>query len=576
MKTTTHVSRTRPLSHRTAFLSLVVAGSCLMTTHASAQSTGFVLLKPTPGGIDSRPNITSITETQGQGLRIEWFGFEGPYQVERTGALNGSAWTNIGPSTSGNSVTVPKHGAAGFHRVKGGAPRYQGAGACADCHDSVHASWSKTPHANAYQTLKNVNQHNNPECIVCHAVGVGVPSGFISESATPQFANVQCESCHGPAGNHMDSGDPPALYPIVTRSSMLCGGCHNGFHHPTYDEWTSSPHSAVIQDLVADFTSTNRTTAVGRMSSCGACHSGAVRLEMVGAYNSRTGNARTNVAWPSGAEAVSTPVGCVVCHDVHQMHKYTNVLTGVVYTNSLRNPLTSTNFFSYNTGTNFASQYNPNVSICAQCHNARGATVTSSSRAPHYSPQYNIFMGSIGITATPAPPQGAHRTNPRQCAGCHTHGHGETNPTPGSPAYTGHAFRATVQACAVCHTDTTGAKSPTNLLFTTQSELSSMISTTKNLLDLWASTKNTNSWASKYEARGWEYTVPGDLSNPSHSPSITGPITAEQAQIPQGIKDARFNLYLVSQDKSLGIHNAPYTKYLLSVAQQRVNVELAK
>ena len=103
-----------------------------------------------------------------------------------------------------------------------------------------------------------------------------------------------------------------------------------------------------------------------------------------------------------------------------------------------------------------------------------------------------------------------------------------------------------------------------------------MISTTKNLLDLWASTKNTNSWASKYEARGWEYTVPGDLSNPSHSPSITGPITAEQAQIPQGIKDARFNLYLVSQDKSLGIHNAPYTKYLLSVAQQRVNVELAK
>lgn len=103
-----------------------------------------------------------------------------------------------------------------------------------------------------------------------------------------------------------------------------------------------------------------------------------------------------------------------------------------------------------------------------------------------------------------------------------------------------------------------------------------MMTTTKNLLDLWASTKNTNSWASKYEDRGWEYTSPGELSNPSGSSSITGPTSGEQAQIPQAIKDARFNLYLVSRDKSRGIHNAPYIRHLLQVAQDRVNEELAK
>jgi sulfur relay (sulfurtransferase) complex TusBCD TusD component (DsrE family) len=400
-----------------------------------------------------------------------------------------------------------------------------------------------------------------------------VPSGFVSEAATPQFINVQCENCHGPAGTHVGSGDPPTVFPIKTRSPILCGGCHNGFHHPTYDEWTSSPHSAVVEALAGAFSSTNRTTAIGRMTTCGACHSGATRLAMLAAYSSAN---RTNVAWPSGFDATNTPISCIVCHDPHRVRTYTNVLTGVLYTNQLRHPLTSTNLFSYNTSLPFASNYNASVNICAQCHNARGASVTSSSRAPHYSPQYNVFLGVIGVTTNSTPPQGAHRNNPRQCAGCHTHRHNEVNPDPSNPAYTGHAFRPSIESCAACHTETIGPNSPTNRLFTTQAEISATIATTKNLLDLWATTKNTNAWAPTYEALGWEYTNPGELSNPSGSTSIVGPNSTEQGQIPQGIKDARFNLYLIAHDQSLGIHNAPYTRYLLQVAQQKVNVELAQ
>lgn len=573
--------KTNPYPHshpksppRNAIFRVILLGCCLAAFTARGQSPGFQLIKPTPGGIDPHPYITSMTETQGS-LRIEWFGFQGPYQVERNGALNGSAWTNIGAATDGNSATVPKgNGGAAFHRIKGGLPPYQGDSTCAECHSATHSTWSQTPHARAYQTLVNIGQQDNPQCIACHTVGAGVPSGFISSSTTPHFANVQCENCHGPAGNHV-AEDPPVAYPLVLKNSMLCGGCHNGFHHPTYDEWTSSPHHAVVEELAEEFMDTNRVTAVNRMSSCGACHSGAVRLAMLSAA-ARSGNARTNVAWPTGEEAAHTPVSCMVCHNVHQVTRRTNVLNLALYTNSLRNPISSTNVFSYSTGTNFASQYNPNVSVCGQCHNARGATVGSSGRPPHYSPQYNVFLGVIGVTGAGTAPQGAHKNNPLQCAGCHTHGHGEANPSPEDPAYTGHAFRATPQACAVCHTDTSGPMSPTNLIFSTQAEITAMMTTTKNLLNLWATTKNTNSWASKYEARGWEYTTPGELSNPSGSSSITGPASAEQAQIPQGIKDARFNLYLVSRDKSRGIHNAPYIRHLLQVAQDRVNEELAK
>ena len=41
-------------------------------------------------------------------------------------------------------------------------------------------------------------------------------------------------------------------------------------------------------------------------------------------------------------------------------------------------------------------------------------------------------------------------------------------------------------------------------------------------------------------------------------------------------KDARFNLYLIEHDASKGVHNAPYARYLLSVAQDKVNAELRK
>jgi hypothetical protein len=68
-----------------------------------------------------------------------------------------------------------------------------------------------------------------------------------------------------------------------------------------------------------------------------------------------------------------------------------------------------------------------------------------------------------------------------------------------------------------------------------------------------------------------EYSSFGPLSNPSGSASIVGPITAEQAQIPQGIKDARVALYLIEHDASTGIHRPPYACYLFKISEQQVS-----
>lgn len=527
-----------------------------------------------PGGLDVRPRITSVVRSNE--VLLKWLGVQGPYQVQQSSSLNGGAWTDVGPPVVGSEAKITTKDPNAFFRIAGAHPQFQGNDACFECHGDILNGWAKTAHGRAFDTLKKVKQENNPQCVVCHTVGAGMPSGFISEAATPQFLNVQCENCHGPAGDHLASGETPTVFPIVYRSSTLCGGCHNGFHHPTHDEWKSSPHSAVVPELAEEFDVPDRAASVARMNTCGACHSGAVRLAMLSAYRANTGANRTNVVWPSGKDAAETPVACMVCHEVHGANTFTNVINGEVYTRQLRNPLTSTNVFSYNTGTNFAANYNPAVSVCGQCHNARGASIGGTSRPPHYSPQYNVYLGIIGVTGDTPAPQGAHRNNPNQCAGCHTHGHESGTPSPNNPVYTGHAFRATIAACQVCHTNSVGTLSATNLLFTTQAEISGMISDTKNLLDLWATSKNTNAWAAKYEKRGWEFTTPGELSNPSGSPTIVGPTSAEQAQIPQGIKEARFNLYLVNRDKSRGIHNAPYVRHLLKVSQQKVQALLSQ
>ncbi len=565
---------------------LILGAATLWATSLQAQGS-FKLIKPTEGGIIVSPVITNVTD--GESVVVKWLGLTPPYTVQRKSAVNGGTWENVAGPTSDTTATVAKQGETGFFRVLGGDPSYVGSDACAECHNvapqQTHSGWMDTAHATAFDTLKKIGQDKNSSCLPCHTVGYNA-GGYVDIGTTPHLTGVQCENCHGPGGAHVDwasgSALPPKILPITTPSAMLCGGCHNGFHHPTYDEWKTAGHAEVIASVASGFMNTNIVSAQGRMSSCGSCHSGAVRFQMENAYNKFTGNARTNVAWPTGIEAAETSVTCVTCHDTHNKHVYTNVITGLVYTNQLRHPLTSTNSFSYNTSATFASQFNPETSLCANCHNARGASVTGNGRAPHHSPQHNIMMGNIGVTDSVTPTQGAHWKNPLQCVGCHTHGHNQASPTPGDPAYTGHGFRWTVQACQECHKSPTGPLSATNLLSVTQVEVKGLIAQTKSLLDVWATTKNTNSWATLYGALGWEYATPGQLSNPTGSSSIKGPAdgsggtTNMQAQIPLAIREARYNLYLIEHDGSKGIHNAPYARYLLQVAQRKVNAELAK
>ena len=82
--------------------------------------------------------------------------------------------------------------------------KYEGSKSCyKSCHEYEYERWSEKEHAHAYETLEKVGSQFDPECVVCHVVGMEYESGFISEEKSGEdFRNVGCESCHGPGSEH--------------------------------------------------------------------------------------------------------------------------------------------------------------------------------------------------------------------------------------------------------------------------------------------------------------------------------------------------------------------------------------
>lgn len=527
------------------------------------------ILHPWPGGVDPRPAITSVADDSASDkLLLRWSGLSGPYRVQRSDGV-GAPWTNVGDATSDNSASVPASGEGmGIFRIQGAQPDYVGQSVCRGCHPKAHDGWAETVHRGALDTLKAIGQAGNKNCLPCHSVGYGLPGGFVSEATTPRLAGVQCENCHGPAANHIsDPGDLKAR-PVVSLAGTLCGGCHNGFHHPTFDEWLTAGHAAVNADFTGatGFLNTNRVAAVSRMRACGACHGGAVRMAMLEGAESTPPVDLPSM--PSGDVAAKTGITCSVCHTAHEKTEY-----GA----QLRNPTYSTNFFSYYTATNtnFTLQYNENVQICAQCHNQRGAVWSGTGRPPHHSPQYNVLIGNIGDAAIAgidlsALPQSSHREVAKQCTHCHTHGHQSATPSEDDPVYTGHSFKPLAENCVPCHT----AEEAEVFVGFRQRNTKAAIAEVKTLLDKWGETKSPDPLKAKYGKTAWEYSSVGQISRPPGTPAVATPAANEQSLIPDEIKKARHLIYMIEHDGSYGVHNARFSTAVLDQAKKLVNGKL--
>ncbi|MEI6515213.1 MAG: thrombospondin type 3 repeat-containing protein [bacterium] len=334
-----------------------------------------------------------------------------------------------------------------------------GEGMCITCHNGPDSnykmdSWAQTAHATAFKRkINGLEGSFSSSCASCHVVGydatasatnggfddimkqfgwtwptnltgaallanpMGATNNWDSMPALLQNkANIQCESCHGPADRHLRKQDSNAIG--LSISAGNCGSCHDKMtHHVKNYEWNQSFHGSGIHTYYRPFTyytnyptiySTNYLGGVvanknnGGVvnlrfnSSCGYCHTGQGFIL----------NSDPDWAGETNPAALGTSyegLTCAVCHDPHgvgmgdyQLRDFPNVILANYYTNTLGG-----------------------ISrLCMQCHHGRSNAYEldmvkapnnpASAPTPHHGPQGDMMIGQNAIEYGMQMPRSRH------------------------------------------------------------------------------------------------------------------------------------------------------------------------
>ena len=420
--------------------------------------------------------------------------------------------TNDNTNTNDNDVTPGDSGVTG---------KYVGAATCEGCHPDTHESWAATLHAGAMETLE-ASDHASESCIGCHSVGYGEEGGYVDRATTNSLAGVQCENCHGPGRDHAENPMDEASRPSVSLASEVCGVCHTGTHHPTFEQWEESGHAVVDEHVAVDL------VEVGGFytATCGVCHSGEVfyRLAVAGeevAEDEFVGTAAEDLL----------PVTCVACHDPHMR-------TGLADEPDTDRDyqLRFADVVSVTASTSVDdAQDRSRFNLCGQCHHSRGRAWDSTSRGPHHSVQGNMAAGEMpvpdGTDALVPAATAVHEGLGLQCTACHMYR--KDFESEEAPAISGHYFSVDYDGCAACH------EYPDAKVNTLQTEI-------QDALDDIA--------ARLGDAAEWEYSAEG------------GPAEEDQASLSDEIKQVRFLYHYVVSDGSLGVHNPAFVRAIVAQA----------
>lgn len=128
---------------------------------------------------------------------------------------------------------------------------YVGSKTCKQCHQEDHEIWSNSSHAHAFATLEKTGSEADPHCVSCHSVGFGKPSGYRRPLGGESLTDVGCESCHGPASEHVARylDGKPSNFRFRPVGAGDCTTCHFGeFSRPfIWDEfWPPISHGKKV------------------------------------------------------------------------------------------------------------------------------------------------------------------------------------------------------------------------------------------------------------------------------------------------------------------------------------------
>lgn len=379
------------------------------------------------------------------------------------------------------------------------------------------------------------------ECADCHG-GRNVDDPIYAHwKDTKHFSKgVTCESCHGPGSAHKANPTKANIltFPKVT-STVVCGQCHGTIA----DQFNFSQHAKLIQDPVEEAIAD--PGRYGRNSRCIACHSGLARAEIIEAGKDlgTLSDEEIREVAENTLTVVPHSADCVTCHNPH---KKTDNLTDNGEQSQLRHTVFNLDTTNIGPGTT-AAQFTTYDHLCAQCHNGRGTNpaddrLNAGTARPsmHDSNQMQMLMGFGGVEGTgPVDRNTAHAQAPGQCTKCHM---------PDSR----HTFTVSFdKGCAPCHTPADAAARSNAI----KSEILSLLIALRTRMESWAQTQYGNSLY-------WEYTS---------VITAEGGTPPDQGTVPIEIKRARHNYYFVIRSGDYGVHNAPYAKHLMTIANNNLD-----
>lgn len=140
--------------------------------------------------------------------------------------------------------------------------KFVGAEKCGECHTKAFAKWSETPHAFAFDSLREgrrgIPRTFDPECLACHVTGwhpqqvLRYGSGYINEQLSAHLLGNQCENCHGPGSRHIeliendDIEEARKLVKVTLKQAeTFCYDCHdldNSPHFVFEEYWPEVAH----------------------------------------------------------------------------------------------------------------------------------------------------------------------------------------------------------------------------------------------------------------------------------------------------------------------------------------------
>jgi hypothetical protein len=455
-------------------IALLFAGFTFASAQATLKSYG-----QSPRDADS--SATDIFDVAYNGLSTVGIGTQMYFVGSDTLALTGASWlVDTAPATSTAAITVTAdldnmNQAAVFtpdlegeyvvifshngssdtlNIVAGTYLGISNANGCG-CHGDIVSKWEVTGHADMFVRGLDgtLSSHYGEGCISCHTTGFdpnadndgfddfgfaypdsatlvswGSTDGHLFDGAydkaVTEFpdamkrANIQCESCHGPASAHIAStdkeNDPQISVDINTDNCALCHD--SGTHHAFPDQWEYSGKDATEFDgrgFHGGHAAGAFVSYAGGRGSCAPCHSGSGYIQWV-----KEGKPTNSSGLPTGTLVLpkAVNISCAVCHDPHDNTK----LHQLRLSDTQLGDGTPVTFADYGTGAQ-----------CMECHRSRRVAATyaadtsnaSSHYGPHHGPQADMLIGKnapdFGIEL-PSSPHAAATKN--ACVDCHMAG----------------------------------------------------------------------------------------------------------------------------------------------------------